>query len=175
MIGEGNNMKQQPNFRQIFYDYFGGKPKKVTYSIRSDSNRLHDLMFLKSLIHDVTFMRSEFNIRGKRMTIQLNRDCWELGFVENKKNAELYNANSRLSISPVVDLEWSFNNERGLELDSELWIDDVTISSESFALLNIVIFGDGWKLQMKVSEENFKMSIQDLETPYLFSQKNKKK
>ena len=80
-------MKKQPDFRQLFYDYFGSNPKKVTYSIRTDSNRYHDLIFLKSLVHDARFKRNEIKLRGKRLIIPINRDCWELGFVKHEKSS----------------------------------------------------------------------------------------
>ena len=171
MFGFKDKMKKQPDFKQLFYDYFGSKPKKVTYSIRHDSNRYHDLMFLKSLIHDARFKQKDFKLRGKKCTIQLNRDCWELGFVEHKKSSELYIADSRLSISPVFELEWRFQNKNALNQNDELWIHDVTIERESFEILKIVLDGDGWALHMKAPDEDLKMRIHDLEVPYLYSQK----
>jgi hypothetical protein len=164
-------MQNQPDFRQLFYDYFGSKPKKVTYSIRHDSNRYHDLIFLKSLIHDARFKRNAIKKRGKKLTIQLNRDCWELGFVKHENSSELYIADSQLSISPVFDLEWRFTTENEINIDRDLWIYDVAIQRESSELLKVVFDGDGWSLHMKASENNFKMGIQDLETPHLYSQK----
>ncbi len=166
-------MKKQPDFKQLFYDHFGQKPKKVSYSIRPDSNRYHDLIFLKSLIHDTRFKRNDAKIRGKRLSIQINRDCWELGYVEHEKHNELYIANSRISISPVSDLEWRFSNNTEMNSNNELWIHDVIIQRESFETLNIVLDGDGWSLHMKASDDDFNMKIQDLEVPYLYSQKGK--
>ena len=166
-------MKKQPDFRQLFYDYFGSKPKKVTYSIRQDSNRYHDLLFFKSLIHDARFKRKDIKIRGKKLTVQLNRDCWELGFVEHKKHSELYIANSRMSISTVSDLEWRFHNESEMNPESELWIHDILIQRESYEILKVILDGDGWSLHMKASDDDFNMTIQDIEVPYLYSNKTK--
>ena len=164
-------MRKQPDFRQLFYNYFGQKPKKVTYSIRSDSNRYHDLIFLKSLIHDARFKHSDFKLRGKKLTINLNRDCWELGIVELQKQSELYIANSRLSISPVYDLEWRFQNNYEINPEDELWIHSILIERESYDILKVVLDGDSWSLHMKASDDDFKMRVQDLEVPYLYSQK----
>ena len=91
--------------------------------------------------------------------------------VEREKHSELYIANSRLSIAPVTDLEWSFCNERDFHHDTELWLNDVEIKSETFETLKVVIKGDGWNLQMKASDEDFMMKVQDLEIPYLYLQK----
>ena len=166
-------MKKQPDFRQLFYDYFGSKPKKVTYSIRHDSNRYHDLIFLKSLIHDARFKRTDYKVRGKKLTIQLNRDCWELGFVEHNASSELHITNSRLSLSPVFDIEWRFCNGFEITTESELWIHDVIIQRESFEILKVVLEGDDWSLHMKASDDDFRLIVQDLEVPYLYSMKSR--
>ena len=166
-------MKKQPDFRQIFYDYFGSKPKKTTYSIRHDSNRYHDLIFLKSLIHDARFKRTDLKLRGKKLTIQLERDCWEFGFVKHNESSELHIANSRLSVSPVFDIDWRFSIEHEIIPENELWIHDVIIQRESYEILQVIFDGDGWSLHMKASDDDFNMKIQDLEVPYLYSEKNK--
>ena len=163
-------MKNQPDFRQIFFDYFGSTPKKVTYSIRPCSYRYHDLIFLSSLIHDARFKREDIQIRGRRLIIPINRDCWELDLGGN----ELYIADASLSISPVFDLEWHFNNEMDFNPDTELWITDLSIQEESSEVLKIVIIGHAWSLHMKAFDDDFKMKLQDLEIPYLYSQKDKK-
>lgn len=173
MFGHINTMNKQPDFRQLFYDYFGSKPKKVNYFIRQDSNRYHDLIFLKSLIHDARFKRIDFRLRGKKIAIQLNRDCWELGFVERNESSELYIANSRLSISPVFDIEWHSCHGYGINPESELWIHDVVIQRESSEMLKIILDGDKWSLHMKALDDDFRMKVQDLEVPYLYSMKTK--
>ena len=162
-------MRKQPDFRQLFNDYFGDSPKKVTYSIRPCSYRYHDLIFLKSLIHDARFKRDEIKIRGKRLAIPINRDCWELFYGGN----ELHIADASLSISPVFDLEWHFSNEMEFKPDTELWIADLNIQNESSEVLNVTIIGHAWSLHMKAFDEDFKMKFQDLEVPYLYSQKDK--
>jgi hypothetical protein len=113
-------MKKQPDFKQLFYNYFGSKPKKVNYVVRSDSNRYHDLIFLNSLIHDSRFKRNNTKVYGKKLIIQLNRDCWELGFVKQNNNSELHIANSQLTISPFIELEWRFHNGNSAEKKTEL-------------------------------------------------------
>ena len=164
-------MKKQPDFKQLFYDYFGSKPKKVNYIVRPDSNRYHDLIFLNSLTHDSRFKRKDTKVYGKKLIIKLNRDCWELGFVENKNTSELHIANSQLTISPFIELEWRFQNDNAAEKNTELWIDDILIIRESYAILKVVLEGDGWSLHMRVMDDDFKMKLKDLEVPYLYSQK----
>ena len=161
-------MKKQPDFRQQFYDYFGSKPKKVTYSIRSDSNRYHDIVFLNSLIHDARFKRNIITVRGKKLTIPINRDCWELGFIKHEKSSELHIADGNLCISPVIDFEWRIGNDVCFNDDFELWIHDLTIERLSYETLIIIIEGDGWSFRIKASDDDFKMRLQDTETPHIY-------
>ncbi|MCF6314003.1 MAG: hypothetical protein L3J39_16270 [Verrucomicrobiales bacterium] len=166
-------MNKQPNFQELFYQYFGSTPKKITYSIRSGANRLHDIIFLKSLIHDARFVRSRIEINEKRLMIPINRDCWELGIVkhEKKRGSELYVTDACLSVSPVADLEWSFNNEEDFNLDTELWISDLIVQKMSCELLKVRFEGDFWSLSFTVPKNDFKMCIQDSEIPYLYSER----
>ena len=168
-----DDMKKQPDFNKLFYDYFGKKPKKASYSIRYHPNRYHDLIFFKSLIHDARFKRSDIKIRGKKLTILVNRDCWELGFVEHEKSNELYVANSRITISPISNVEWRFRDTDQIADESELWINDV-IMWEPFETetIKIVLVGDSWSLHMNASDDEFKMVVYDLEVPQLYSQQN---
>ena len=48
-------MKKQPNFTKIFREYFGTTATKVRYSVRKDCNRIHDFVFLSSLVHDAMY------------------------------------------------------------------------------------------------------------------------
>jgi hypothetical protein len=113
------NMKKQPDFTQLFYEFFGNKPRKVQYEVRSGPCRYHDLVFLGSLIHDARFQRQKIQLRGTRLTILVNRDCWELGLTPGEENGEKYSelhiADAALSISPVKKLNgrlitsWTFH------------------------------------------------------------------
>lgn len=41
-------MKRQPDFAELFQKHFGSSPSAVTYQVRQDSNRFHDLVFLNT-------------------------------------------------------------------------------------------------------------------------------
>jgi hypothetical protein len=77
-------MKPQPDFPKLFFEYFGTKPRKVLYEIRQGPCRFHDLVFLNSLIHDATFHRKDARLSSERLTIPVDRDCWELLALKNK-------------------------------------------------------------------------------------------
>lgn len=117
---------------------------------------------------------SEVALKAKRMTIPLNRDCWELGFLKRKSASELYIADSKLTITPVLSIEWQFSH--GLDFhQSELWVNDVWLSRESEGeTRNLEIRGHGWGCIVTLKNEDIRIHLADQESPYLYSEKKKK-
>ncbi|MCP4645164.1 MAG: N-acetyltransferase [bacterium] len=159
--------KAQPDFAGLFHEWYGGKPRKVEYEVRADSNRNHDLVFLNSFVHDARFKRSGITYRGTRLTIPIERDCWELGHVQSEGQSGLYVTSTRLSLSPVYDLEWHFDHERDCSPDSELSIMSIQLQVRTIDMRNVQIQGDGWGLTCVANDNPLKLRIQDLEVPYL--------
>jgi len=176
-------MKKQLNFVKLFYEHFGDTPNKVTYEVRQDSNRFHDLVFLNSLIHDARFKRESLRHRGKRLSIPIERDCWELHVQHSETSGELYIAQAQLVISPVVSIEWQFKHsvtwsEENFSPKDELWIQDIWIDRQSTQdddNMPIIINGFTWQCNLTVLEPDLRIRLQDLECPYLHSRKAKKK
>ncbi len=167
-------MKKQPDFQKLFFSYFGDTPRKVVYQIRQDSNRHHDIVFLTSLIHDARFKRSDFALRGKRLYVNINRDCWELGFVDRNLASELYIADARLSVSEVTSIDWSFENGFDMTGSTELWITDIWLDPHSYHdYRRPTLAGHGWSCNMMLSDDNITIKLSDKEVPYLYSQKRK--
>jgi hypothetical protein len=88
----------QPDFTKIFFDHFGGKPQKIRYELRLPPHLLRDLAFLTSLVHDARFQRKDIVYRGERLTIPINRDCWEIPITEEN---EFHIAESKLVFATV--------------------------------------------------------------------------
>jgi len=168
-------MKDQPDFTKLFYEYFGQTPRKVHYIVRPYPHRFHDLIFLNSLIHDSRFQRNKISMRGHRLTIPINRDCWELKYTDYEKNSvkyhELHIADARLSIFPVNSIRWSFNHEYDFPSDKELWIQSLWIDRKFDDEENTVvtIHGIDWKCMMLAVDEELLIKLHDIEVPYLFS------
>jgi len=156
---------RQPDFQKIFFDYFGKIPRKVSYSVRQDSNRDHDLIFLGSLIHDARFMVPKVTFRRNRLLIPMNRDCWELGIDKEDGTLGLYTTESRLTIYPVCSVEWSFTH--GLQMERQelgitnLWLLQPT-NSENRAL---IIDGFDWSCKVTFPELNLHVTLKDTEIP----------
>jgi hypothetical protein len=189
-------MRQHPDFQKVFSDYFGRVPRKITYEVRRDSNCYHDMAFISSLIHDARFRLSDVNLRGKRLTIDMNRDCWELGMLDKKGSSELHIADSRLTITSVVDLEWNYQYLPDFDESTELWIINIFYSpdelpsvarsvAESVRLQNPKIKDDfvfsfpdritlnGWFWSLQIALFDAKIKLSDKEVPYLFSERKK--
>ena len=160
---------RQPDFRKIFYDYLGGVPKKVAYKVRRDSNQLHDMMFLKSLVHDAGFRRDSMRLRGRHLTILINRDCWELWPPEYPKPSEVYNANARLDIAPVLEIKWHFDEGVDLSPSTELLIRDLILIPAADEILTLNVQGFRWNCCLTVMGDDLRIVLRDLEVPHSFS------
>ena len=164
----------QPDFSKIFFDLYGGKPKKIRYSLREGACRIHDLVFLSSFLHDARFFRSNMKLRGQRLTIETERDCWELGFNKN----ELYTAKSRLIFTGVTDFRWEIDGIHNNCLSEELWIMSFYFVENYFLhksdFYDLIMLGDDWKLTIKMKEYDSSMTMQDIEVPHLYAEKNNK-
>jgi hypothetical protein len=163
-------MRKQPDFQRLFFEHFGGVPRRVAYEIREDSNRYHDMIFLTSLVHDARFRRETVRFRGKRLSIPINRDCWELGTVNHGDSCELYVANGRLDISPVVEVEWRFQYGAEFSPATELWILCLVLVHKTFDTMELTIDGEDWACVLIVKDENLRIMLRDLEVPHLYSQ-----
>jgi hypothetical protein len=170
--GEGA-MKKQPDFAKLFREYFGTTPAKVTYKVRWDSNRRHDLTFLGSLIHDAEFKPKDVVLRGGRLVIPIMRDCWELGMIERPGWLELYSAKSQLVISPAIDFRWVFSGDAAPAWDKDVMIDSVWLLPRDFEAgdsESLVLAGHSWQCQIRL-EEDFTVRLQDLEVPHLWDRR----
>lgn len=166
---------KQPDFQKLFFDYFGSVPRKVAYTVRQDSNRYHDLVFLSSLTHDARFKMAHVILSGQRLALAINRDCWELG-IEHDGITGLYVADSALVISPVISLEWRTPHGCKME-EQEFWITSIWLSqSDDEELRDLVIEGLEWSCVVKLRDENIKIRLMDKVTPVLHSAvKNRKR
>lgn len=163
-------MRKQPDFTKIFFDYFGGSPRKVNYAIRPWANCGHDVIFLSSLIHDARFVPSRITLRRKRLTIPINRDCWELEPAHRENCCEYRVADAKLIFSPVIDYEWRFSTAMTFSSDVELWLHRLAWQRESDETLVFDIEGHEWLLRIKVPDIDFQAKLMDMEVPYFFSE-----
>jgi hypothetical protein len=172
-------MKKQPDFTKLFYDYFGQTPRKVQYEVRQGPSRYHDLIFLSSLVHDARFQRENIRLRGHRLTVPINRDCWELKSIEYEtataKYAEMHIADATINISPVEEIQWTFEHAFNFAPDRELWIHNLWLERSNFDADKVLVTIDGvdWKCLLIVGDDDLHIKLRDNEIPYLYSERHK--
>lgn len=168
-------MRKQPDFTALFFDYFGGRPRKVAYEVRHGSSRWHDLVFLNSLVHDARFCRKDIWVKSKRLVLPVNRDCWELPRHESEKSSELHIANARLSIYPVKSVVWSFDQNHSFSADAEMWLDYIWLERTAISqdgTIPVVLAGYGWRCTILADADDLEIKLRDLEVPYLYSERH---
>lgn len=74
----------------------------IDFVCRDAPNLLHDIVFLRSYIHDASFDISKIRVTGKSLSIPIQRDRWE----RYKTSRKLESIESFLVISPVLSLKW---------------------------------------------------------------------
>ena len=168
----------QPNFSAAF-----GRevPSKLRWSVRSDSNRLHDLIYFRSYLHDARISPTQIALHRKILSLRVNRDCWELPMKETKRYRELSIADALVTLSDVSGYLWEFDEEHRVlaHQGKDLWItgifwDEALQDAEGTCCL---VFSGGrktWKLKVFL-DEFATIKLRDLEIPYLWSEKNKEK
>ena len=160
---------KQIDFSELFYEYFGDKPKSVHYELRQGPNLLHDVAFMSSLIHDARFYPNKVEHINDKIYVPLERDCWELGY---SKGNELHIADSTLIISGVKRVDWDGISDSDKD---EVWIDYLWISEDyrkhDSDFFDVILGGDDWRISITVIEYESDVVLQDTETPYLYSEK----
>jgi hypothetical protein len=148
--------------------YFRTKNQNpIDFVCRETPNLLHDMVFLRSYLHDATFEMSEVNIKGKVLRITMQRDRWEL----LKAHGQLESIATQLIISPVLSLKWKSKSKVvGKQVSGSsrrFFIRDVYLSEsfwEQSDRAEIVLSGFGKKPpQLRiVVREPFSIRLQDI-------------
>lgn len=170
---------RQPDFSRLFRETFAGSPKKISYEVRTNgSNMYHDVVFLSSLVHDARFRLADIRLKRRRLTIPLERDCWEIPFAEAGGALEPHVARAELVIEPVVKSEWMSDPLRDPERsghptgDGEEWLLYFWMERPSFDDSDtgqVIIKCAHSKWTLTVAKEGMIVRLRDLEVPYLHS------
>ncbi len=148
------------------------KVRPLHFRVRGGANFVHDVHFLSSYLHDARFTTGAVTKRGKRLSLVVERDCWEFGFTEHARAPELHIAKSRLTVTPVSSLRWESADLARLE--RELWIESIYLGAahwETSEASELVVSAPhaGWKLVLSIADDCGDIRLDDLETPHLHS------
>jgi hypothetical protein len=131
-------------------------PSPIDFACRETPNLLHDMIFLRSYLHDATFKAGDVRLKGNVVRIDLKRDRWEL----YKSRGKLERISSKLIVGPVLALKWRSKPKTA----TKFFIRDVYLG-ESFwdhsDKAEIVLSGFG-KRQLRITvREPFSIRLQD--------------
>ena len=114
-----NKRSRLPDFGKYFRT---NSRTPIDFVCRDGANLLHDVVFLRSYIHDASFEAREVRLRGKTLRIRMQRDRWE--FHKDSKNLESIPAT--LVISPVLTVKWeSFSKTRASSIPNKFFVRDI--------------------------------------------------
>jgi hypothetical protein len=93
-----------------FGKYFRTKSRSpIDFVCRDAPNLLHDMIFLRSYIHDAKFEIGSVRLNGETLHIPMQRDRWE----RYKASGNLESIAAQLVISRVLTIKWeSVTKER---------------------------------------------------------------
>jgi hypothetical protein len=159
----------QPDFSKLFHT---DKVAPLHFRVRSGACYVHDVQFLSSYLHDARFSLDDVMKHAKKLSIALNRDCWEFGYTKHVGSMELHIAKSRLTITPISQVRWEAADTKVFE--QELWIEKIYLGvsyweAPDTSELIISASNAGCKLRVLIANQFGNIRLDDLEMPYLYS------
>ncbi len=163
--------KSQIDFSALYFDSLGGPPEPIRYELRDGSCLLHDIAFLNSLIHDARALNPNANATDGKFALQINRDCWELGYTKHGIGLELHIADSTLDFTGVDSVLWRFDQPDPEPWVDYLWVDRLyrTHRSKTF---HLILANETWECAICLNRDEWSATMQDREMPYLWSSRN---
>jgi hypothetical protein len=164
----------QPDFSKLF----SSRPvTPLKYKARIGACFVHDIHFISSYLHDARFFPNTVTKKGKKLSIEFERDCWELGYTQHVGSLELHIAKSLLTVKPVSEIHWEIGDKKVFE--KEIWVTNIYLGSshwEKPSVNELVISAphDGLRLHILIADDFGDIRIDDLEVPYLYSSRKAK-
>jgi hypothetical protein len=169
---------KQPDFRALYYWYFAKAKRPLKYEVRRNSNRVHDLHFLSSAIHDARFIPSKILFNKKMMKIKLKRETWELFENPYIKDLDcLKVVPSIFTVNPVFSYSWTITQEKNNFFKQEHEIQEIKLLSpdkirdDDEDIRTLRVRGFDWNLDLQVDACELAIKIQDSFKP-LFTLKD---
>lgn len=166
MDRSGLGMKKQPNFTDVFFQYFASRRDPVVYELRPDANFRHDLAFVSSLLHDARILRVNKRSR-RRYEIAVERDRWEVSRDPGDPNATpvLSAVESMLICSPVNGLVYTQTGDCDV-IEPERTIDYIWVTEAYFDCASksfeLVLGGQNWRICIELPKFEFSIRLKDL-------------
>lgn len=172
-----------PNFQEVFFQTFAERDKPIKFRIRSDSNFLHDIQFLNSLIHDSSFVLKDIITDKRSITIPLMRSRWEVR--EEVKKQNMLEVPAVLKFSKVKSFRWVSGDIQCSPPFSGTLVDaDDSISGNTQCQIDTFFVGEStylaksgdtevilkgypgdWQLRIVLPNESWSIALADLPAP----------
>ena len=141
-------------------------------SCRKGLGYVGDIQSLSGYLHDARFSADAVTKQGKKLSIVMERDCWELGFTRKAHSSELHIARSCRSITPVSHVRWEISDPRVFA--KELWLESIYVGPchwEKSGASELVLSAphQSWRFCVFIADDFGRIRLDDLETPYLYS------
>lgn len=165
--------ESQPDFSRLFFEYFSAAPRPISYEIRKNANRSHDVQFMSSLLHDAWFKPENVKVQEGRVTIPMQRDRWENGPVDGIERLD--SIETTLTIESVRSGRWEINDhEMPLNIpgadhtpeDLSLWVTALLVRGHEERPNDeclVVLVGWKWRYVLSVAWDGFRVRLQDAE------------
>ena len=158
---------KQPDFGSFFHCT---TPTKIKYQLRFNANLFHDVVYLRSYIHDARFKIESIKHTRKRLIIPIERDCWELGF---DTPHGLITAESKLTLFPVEDfsltmLDLPNQQITGNDAENKFWISEIFICDDYYENhddFHIVIKTINLRMEIHLKSGSPLVKLEDLTIP----------
>jgi hypothetical protein len=155
----------QPDFRNLFFEFFQDARSPIKFKCRPDSNLRHDIAFLSGLIHDAQVCLDEIIIRRKKLTVPLNRDRWEALRDNPGSKIGLQSVNSVLDIRPILKFTFTVCGAPNSISEETYYIDYAEFTANSVGLLQDTAefaFGaENWRASVILPDVGFSISLRD--------------
>jgi hypothetical protein len=172
-----------PNFQEVFFQTFVERDKPIRFKIRSDSNFLHDVQFLNSLIHDSRFELKDILTDKRSVTLPLVRARCEVREEVRKQN--LLETPAILKFSKVKSVRWIIGDIQHNPPFSGTLIDaDDVISGSTHCEIDAFFVGEStylsksgdievilkgyprdWQLRILLPREGWSITLEDVSVP----------
>ena len=152
----------QPDFRELFFQYFESRTGRLRYTIRHDSNLRHDVAFLSGLLHDAMIETDSVRLRNHRLVIPLERTKWELRTTNEAGLRSLDECRSKLAITPAH--QWTrINESQSLANSENLMLSGVECrglyADDDDLIFSLV--GDKWSWEFRLPRYEFDIELID--------------
>src|SRR5215831_18265525 len=141
------------------------KVERLSFKTRREVNYQHEVIFLSSYLHDARFSRSDFVQTDGKITVRLERDCWEFCTRIHQGRKTLLTVPSILTISGIDECYWNKNVEEKIFTIRSVFIGERQYLERGKAHMIIDCPYQDVRIDVIGSDDYFDISLDDQADP----------